>query len=108
MMEVIGAAVVAGAVALVTARGTALWAHKTKKSELEASPYEALAARVVSLETRVGNLEADQRTDRSWITRTILRVLTFDPGLSHLLRPYPAWHGDAEVTPPIDQAGLPE
>lgn len=91
MMEVLWAAGLSAAVALVTARGTALWAHRTKRAELEASPYEALAERVVHLETRVGNLETDLRTDRHWITRTITRVLAFDPRLAYLLKPFPAW-----------------
>ncbi len=83
--------------------GAARLARRTKHEELESSPYEALAARVVrleerndKLEERVGSLEDDKRQDRGWITRTIGRVLEHDGQLVALLIPWPVWY---EPTP---------
>lgn len=66
-------------------------AHHSKHDELEASPYNSLAERVVHLEARVERLESDRRSDRAWIARTINRLKDHDVALEWVLLPFPAW-----------------
>ena len=50
-----------------------------------------------SLEDRIDHLEDDRRADRSWIERTIRKVIDHDPQLVRLLLPWPGW---VTTTPP--------
>ena len=50
-----------------------------------------------SLEDRIDHLEDDRRADRSWIERTIRKVIDHDPALVSLLLPWPGW---VTTTPP--------
>lgn len=50
-----------------------------------------------SLEDRIDHLEDDRRADRSWIERTIRKVIDHDPQLVRLLLPWPSW---VATTPP--------
>ena len=50
-----------------------------------------------SLEDRIDHLEDDRRADRSWIERTIRKVIDHDPQLVSLLLPWPGW---VTTTPP--------
>lgn len=93
---------------VVAAAGGWLVAHvgaRTRRAELKASPYERIAEqnsklwdRLDALETRVDKLESEQDCDRDWITRTITRVIGYDAGLSHLLKPWPEWYDDGHPT----------
>ena len=49
------------------------------------------------LEDRIDHLEDDRRADRSWIERTIRKVIDHDPQLVRLLLPWPGW---VTTTPP--------
>ena len=49
------------------------------------------------LEDRIDHLEDDRRADRSWIERTIRKVIDHDPALVSLLSPWPGW---VTTTPP--------
>ena len=50
-----------------------------------------------ALEDRIDHLEDDRRADRSWIERTIRKVIDHDPALVSLLLPWPGW---VTTTPP--------
>ena len=50
-----------------------------------------------ALEDRIDHLEDDRRADRSWIERTIRKVIDHDPQLVRLLLPWPGW---VTTTPP--------
>lgn len=76
---------------VISALVASVIAHHSKRNELEASPYDSLAERVVHLEARVERLESDRRNDRAWIARTINRVLEHDDALGWLLLPFPVW-----------------
>ena len=51
-----------------------------------------------ALEDRIDHLEDDRRRDRTWIERTINRVVDYDPSLMSLLLPWPGWY--TPTTPP--------
>ena len=51
-----------------------------------------------ALEDRIDHLEDDRRRDRTWIERTISRVIEHDPSLVALLLPWPGWY--KPTTPP--------
>ena len=50
-----------------------------------------------ALEDRIHHIEDDRRHDRTWIERTIRKVIDHDPQLVVLLLPWPGW---VTTTPP--------
>ena len=117
MGDVIGptAQVVVGIIALVAAIGGAVlagrWNARTKQIEATTPTYAEVTARLDklekdvdeerakrrALEDRIDHLEDDRRADRSWIERTIRKVIDHDPALVSLLLPWPGW---VTTTPP--------
>ena len=105
--SVIGGAVLAGR-----------WNARTKQIEATTPTYDQMSKRVEdisnrldkaeealdeerkkrrALEDRIDHLEDDRRADRSWIERTIRKVIDHDPQLVRLLLPWPSW---VATTPP--------
>ena len=98
--SVIGGAVLAGR-----------WNARTKQLEATTPTYAEVTARLDklekdvdeerakrrALEDRIDHLEDDRRADRSWIERTIRKVIDHDPALVRLLLPWPGW---VTTTPP--------
>ena len=98
--SVIGGAVLAGR-----------WNVKAKRIEATTPTYAEVTARLDklekdvdeertkrrALEDRIDHLEDDRRADRSWIERTIRKVIDHDPALVSLLLPWPGW---VTTTPP--------
>ena len=85
--------VTTGLVGWLSGRGSL----KVAKVQAEASPYAALAERVVALEHRVETLEAERLQDRQWITRTIFRAARADEVWQAMLRPWPEWCGEDAI-----------
>lgn len=54
------------------------------------------------LEDRVEHLEDDRRHDRTWIERTIRKVIEHDPTLVRLLLPWPGWYTEPTTPPTPD------
>lgn len=72
---------VVGAIAAAAfARSQALQVTKTQAT---ASPYEALAERVVTLETKVGVLEKEKDDDREWIRAMLAWIRLHYPDAAH-------------------------
>ena len=124
MGDVIGptAQVVVGILALVATIGGAnlagRWNARTKAVEAGTPTYAEMVESVRDLdervrraeasldeerekrrdlEDRIDHLEDDRRADRSWIERTIRKVIDHDPQLVRLLLPWPGW---VTTTPP--------
>ena len=124
MGDVIGptAQVVVGILALVATIGGAnlagRWNARTKAVEAGTPTYAEMVESVRDLdervrraeasldeerekrrglEDRIDHLEDDRRADRSWIERTIRKVIDHDPALVSLLLPWPGW---VTTTPP--------
>ena len=109
------AQVVVGIITLVAAIGgggmAGRWNTRTKQVEATTPTYAEVTARLDklekdvdeerakrrALEDRIDHLEDDRRADRSWIERTIRKVIDHDPTLVHLLLPWPGW---VTTTPP--------
>ena len=107
--------IVVGVLALVAAIGGAIlagrWNQRTKISEATTPTYAEVTARLDklekdvdeerakrrALEDRIDHLEDDRRADRSWIERTIRKIIDHDPTLVSLLLPWPGW---VTTTPP--------
>ena len=107
--------IIVGVLALVAAIGGAVlagrWNTRTKQVEATTPTYAEVTARLDklekdvdeerakrrALEDRIDHLEDDRRADRSWIERTIRKVIDHDPQLVRLLLPWPSW---VATTPP--------
>ena len=114
--------VVVGVLALAAAIAGAVlagrWNSRTKAVEATTPTYAQMAEHVQGisdrldraelaldeerekrrkLEDRIDHLEDDRRHDRTWIERTIRKVIDHDPQLVSLLLPWPGW---VTTTPP--------
>ena len=118
----LAAQIIVGLLALAAAIGGAIlagrWNQRTKATEATTPTYDQMAKNVESisnrldkaeaaldeervkrraLEDRIDHLEDDRRHDRTWIERTIRKVIDHDPTLVSLLLPWPGW---VTTTPP--------
>ena len=82
---------------------TGAWAKSKSKVELEASPYEALASRVVNLESQVQDLTRCRDEDRTYIVRLLAMWQVHLP-LIEPPGPTPEWFRLTQLRKDVDVA----